>query len=193
MYIPKHFQITDDEEIYSFIQAHAFGQLVSNVNGRIFATHIPFLLSEDRTKLLAHVAKQNPQHEELAGQEALIIFAGPHDYVSPSWYRGKGVPTWNYQAVHVYGKCTVFEDSETLKHVVDSLTEKYEAGFDQPWQSNYPAPMLKGIVGIEISILELQCKYKLSQNRPEDDQAEVINQLELLGADELALAMRRNR
>jgi transcriptional regulator len=192
MYIPKHFEVTDEEKIFSFIEANAFGQLVSSVARRLFSTHMPFLLSPDRKKLLGHVAKQNPQHSEISGQEVLVTLQGPHDYISPTWYSSPGVPTWNYQAVHVYGQCSVFDDPNRLKEIVDGLTRKYEAAFSERWQPEYKPSMLGAITGIEISISEIQCKYKLSQNRSTQDQKQVINSLEKLGASALAEAMVQN-
>lgn len=191
MYIPKHFEVTDEEEIFAFIEANAFGQLISNVAGRHFSTHLPFLVSNDRTRIFVHLAKPNPQLTEIEGQEALITFQGAHGYISPSWYIGPGVPTWNYQAVHVYGACRVFNDPEKLKELVDSLTHKYESGLDNPWQPRYEATMLGAIVGVEIHISEVQCKYKLSQNRPTKDQERVIQQLKNTGSKKLAEAMDR--
>jgi transcriptional regulator len=192
MYIPKHFEVTDKDKIFAFVEANAFGQLVSNVNGRHFSTHLPFLVSKDRSRIFAHLAKSNPQINEIEGQEALITFAGPHDYISPSWYGSPGVPTWNYQAVHIYGNCKVFTEPDALKDVVDSLTYKYESGFENPWKPEYKAAMLGAIVGIEIFISEVQCKYKLSQNRPLKDQELVIQQLKNIGSKELAWAMEQN-
>lgn len=192
MYIPKHFEVTDKDKIFGFIEANAFGQLVSSVNGRHFSTHIPFLVSKDRSRIFAHLAKSNPQINEIEGQEALITFAGPHDYISPSWYDGPGVPTWNYQAVHIYGNCKVFTEPDALKEVVDTLTYKYESGFKNPWKPEYKATMLGAIVGIEIFINEVQCKYKLSQNRPLKDQELVIQQLKNAGSKKLAEAMEQN-
>jgi transcriptional regulator len=192
MYIPKHFEISDEEIIFSFIEENAFGQLVSSVDQRPFSTHMPFLVSPDRKQLLGHVAKQNPQHSEIDGQEVLVTLQGPHDYISPSWYSCPGVPTWNYQAVHIYGKCSTFDDSNRLKEVVECLTSKFEAIFSEPWQPEYKASMLGAIIGIEISISEIQCKYKLSQNRSTKDQKQVIERLETLGANALAEAMERN-
>lgn len=192
MYIPKHFEVTDSEEIFSFIEANAFGQLISSVEGRLFSTHIPFLVSEDRCRLIGHVAKQNPQWESIDGQEVLVTLQGPHDYISPSWYASPGVPTWNYQAVHVYGKCKAFHDAKKLKSVVDTLTGKYESPFEKPWKPNYVETMLKGIVGLEIEITEIQCKYKLNQNRSEQDQAQVVRQLEEGGSSQLSQAMAGN-
>jgi transcriptional regulator len=191
MYIPKHFEITETSEIYSFILNNAFGQIISNLNGKLFSTHIPFLLSDDRKKILGHVAKQNPQIQNLDGQEVLITLEGPHDYISPTWYEGSGVPTWNYQAVHIYGICTVFNNQERLAQVVNTLTEKYESKFEEPWKPDYKATMLGAIVGIEVSINEIQCTYKLSQNRSEQDQKNVVFQLKSQGSSLLAEAMER--
>ena len=104
MYIPKHFNVSDKEEILAFIKGNSFGQLISLVEGKLFSSHIPFLFRGENQSLLCHVAKNNPQWENIEGQEVLITFQGPHDYVSPSWYSSPGVPTWNYQSVHIYGK-----------------------------------------------------------------------------------------
>ncbi|MFT4822547.1 MAG: transcriptional regulator [Halioglobus sp.] len=153
---------------------------------------MPFLLSPEAKKLLRHVAKQNPQHSEMSGQEVLVTLQGPHDYISPTWYSSPGVPTWNDQAVHVYGLCSVFDDSDRLKELGDGLTSKYEAAFSEPWRPEYKPSMLGAITGIQISINEIQCKYKLSQNRSIQDQKQVINALEKLGASALAEAMGHN-
>ena len=193
MYIPKHFEVNDKEEAYAFIEANAFGQLISSVNDRLFSTHMPFLLSEDKTKIFGHLAVQNPQHSELDGQEVLITLQGAHDYISPSWYSAPGVPTWNYQSVHIYGRSNVFNEPDKLKSVVDTLTQKYESAFAEPWQPDYKATMLRAIVGVEIIISDIQCKYKLSQNRSAQDQSQVVDQLNALGSSRLARAMLRNK
>ena len=192
MYIPKHFEITDQDEIFSFLEANAFGQLISNVNGKIFSTHLPLLLSKDKSKILGHLALKNPQHAELEGQEVLITIEGAHDYISPSWYGSPGVPTWNYQAVHIYGQCAVSNNSEDLLEIVNALTTKYEAAFKTPWLPEYKPAMLGAIVAFEVTISEIQCKYKLSQNRSSDDRVKVIEQLKENGSHKLAEAMGRN-
>jgi len=191
MYIPRHFEVTDDDEIFAFIEANAFGQIISSLQGKLFSTHIPFLLSSDKQKLMGHLAKQNPQHSDMDKKEVLVTLQGPHAYISPSWYKSPGVPTWNYQAVHIYGMCEVFDDHEKIKTIVDALTRKYESSFQNPWQPDYRAPMLGAIVGIEVTIKEIQCKYKLSQNRPAEDRGQVIEQLENTGSIRLAKTMRR--
>jgi transcriptional regulator len=192
MYIPTHFHITDKDEIHAFIEANAFGQLISSVDGQLFSTHMPFLFSADRSTLLGHLAKPNPQCNVLDNQQVMISLAGPHQYVSPSWYASPGVPTWNYQAAHIYGRCALFTDTEKIKTVVDALTEKYEAAFASPWQPHYQHTMLSAIIGIEIVIDDIQCKYKLNQNRSSKDQESVAGQFEKSGALTLARAMRKN-
>jgi transcriptional regulator len=188
MYIPKHFEV-DEHEGFKFIESNAFGQLISSVEGRFFSTHMPFLISQDKKQLIGHIAKQNPQHLEIEGQEVLITFLGPHEYISPSWYASAGVPTWNYQAVHVYGTCKILSEYGRVKKCVDSLTQKYEATFSAPWQPNYNESMLDYIIGLEITIHEMQCKFKLGQNRSIKDQEQVQEKLQALAAFKMASAM----
>lgn len=192
MYIPQDFEVDEKEEILAFIQDNAFGQLISRVEGRLFSSHLPFLVMNDGQSLICHVAKRNPQWQDIEGQEVLVTFQGVHDYISPAWYELTGVPTWNYQAVHIYGKPRLILDTERLKQIVDALTEKYESDFDQPWELAYRQSLLDLIIGIEIQISEFQCKYKLSQNRSAIDRANVIEALRRNGADPLAQAMEKD-
>lgn len=192
MYIPQAFSVSDQDEVNRFIRAHSFGQLISNTKGRITSTSIPFLYSETELKLIGHLARQNPQCRDLDGQEVLITFQGPHEYVSPNWYASPGIPTWNYQEVHVYGRGKLFNDQSSLRTLVEALTEKYEAQSNARWEDKYPEAMLDVIVGIEVDISDIQCKYKLSQNRPAEDQSGVADALERRGAEGLADAMKRN-
>ena len=186
MYLPKHFTIEDQQEIFSFIRANAFGQLISTLQGRLISSHIPLLLNQENDQLVAHLARPNPQLKEIDGQEVLVTLQGLHDYISPNWYENPGVPTWNYQAVHVYGICHVVDDDKRLRDIIESLSAVYEASQPEPWQPEYPDSMLRGIVGIEIVITELQAKYKLSQNRPREDQQGVIRLLRDRGNYQLA-------
>ncbi len=186
MYLPKHFTIDDQQEIFSFIRANAFGQLISTLQGRLISSHIPLLLNQQNDRLVAHLARPNPQLKEIDGQEVLVTLQGLHDYISPNWYENPGVPTWNYQAVHIYGICHVVDDDKRLRDIIESLSAVYEASQPEPWQPEYPESMLRGIVGIEIDITELQGKYKLSQNRPREDQQGVIRLLRDRGNYQLA-------
>ncbi|TGD74321.1 FMN-binding negative transcriptional regulator [Mangrovimicrobium sediminis] len=191
MYVPEAFAVRDTRELRAFIEASAFGLLVSQVQGHPYASHLPFLLAPGGERLLTHVALQNPQHEEIDGQQVLVVFQGAHGYISPAWYRAPGVPTWNYQAVHARGPARVFRDSDRLGELVDTLARKYEAAEPEPWKPDYGPLMLTQIVGIEIHIEVLEGKYKLSQNRSAEDRAAVIEQLERRGSQELAQAMRK--
>lgn len=189
MYLPAHFEISDESEIFSFLESYSFGQIISMVDGRLFSSHLPFLIDRESKRLFAHVAGQNPQHRDIEGQEVLVVFQGPHDYVSPSWFASPGVPTWNYQAVHVYGSCRIIDDNQQKKSIVDRLTDKHESSFEQPWQPQYREAMLSAIVGLEVTIDEIQCKYKLSQNRTKQDQQLIKEALTAGGARDLADSM----
>lgn len=189
MYIPKHFEITETEKIDNFIDANSFGQLVSIHEDSLVVSHLPFLFESEDRKLLCHLAKSNPQWRSISGQKVLVTLQGDHAYVSPSWYETAGVPTWNYQAVHVEGVAQTFTDPERLKQVVDTLTAHSESSYPIPWEPDYAATMLRGIVGVEIAITSIQCKYKISQNRSARDQENVRQQLESAGHKQLAAAM----
>lgn len=182
MYTPKHFLESDRAKLTALIHENAFGTLVSVINGRATVSHIPFIYDDDKSILLAHVARANPQWQELPkAQDVLVIFQGPHAYVSPSWYHQPGVPTWNYAIVHIRGHAEAFEDSRSLQSVVERLTKKYESSNEPPWSASYDAQMLKQIVGIKIHINEIKGKFKLSQNRTAEDRNSVISRLKAAG------------
>jgi transcriptional regulator len=171
------------ETLHALIEAYGFALLVSNTSDGLFATHLPFMLERDRGAqgtLVAHLARANPHARTLDGAEVLVVFQGPHGYISPSWYgQHPSVPTWNYAAVHAYGRARTIEDPARLDAMVRALVHQYEDGRDQPWSSeslpaNYMTGMLRGIVGIEIEIARLEGKLKLSQNRNAADRRAVI-------------------
>src|SRR4051812_7081427 len=122
MYVPPHFAESDPAKLHAFIEGHGFGLLVSQVGGVPFASHLPFVL--DRTAgphgtLVGHMARANPHWRELGGQTALAVFAGPHAYVSPTWYEAENVvPTWNYVAVHATGRASVVEDASAVLDIL---------------------------------------------------------------------------
>ena len=184
MYIPKHFLENDAEALAAFIDEHAFGTLVTTAGARPFATHIPFLYERDGGTLHGHVARANPQWTHVAeAAEVLVVFQGPHGYVSPTWYEDAGVPTWNYTAVHVYGAARVVDDLAAKERHVKQLAARYERGNAKPWVPDFDAKRLQGIVGIDIRIGEVQGKFKLSQNRSAADRAGVIAALDARGTD----------
>ncbi len=191
MHIPSSFKVSDQGELFSFINQYSFGQLISIDDDRPCSTHIPFLLDSENKKLICHLAKINTQWKSIHDQEVLITFLGPHDYISPTWYVGNGVPTWDYQAVHVYGKATVINDHEILKNMVDELSSKYESKKPDPWLGEYADEMLSAIIGIEIDIKEIQGQYKLSQNRSKEDREQVIKTLKKNGSKQLSRAIKK--
>ena len=191
MYQPEHFKVVDRVAVDDFIRQYSFGQLISRVEGRPFVSHVPFLLDAAADQLLAHLARPNPQWQEIEGQEVLITFQGPHAYVSPSWYHNAGVPTWNYQVVHVYARARVEQDKAAIAAIIERMSRVHEAGNDQPWQIEYPKGMLNSIVGLRLDVIECQAKFKLSQNRSRADQKNVAERFEAGGEVSLARAMRR--
>lgn len=170
------------DEIKDFIRQNSFGILVTN-NNKISATHIPLELSADGTKLEGHIAKANPQWKNfVSGQEVLAIFNGPHTYISSSWYDHENVPTWNYMAVHVYGTVEIIE-GERLLLALKRLVDQYEKHSARPvsmetMSPGYVAKEMRGLVGFDISITNIEAAYKLSQNRDAKNHKAIIEQLE---------------
>lgn len=193
MYIPAAFRIEDQAVLLEFIEKYSFGVLVSIVDGRHFATHLPFLVNRDPPALWTHVAKANPQWYDIRDrQEVLAIFQGPHSYISPSCYAiAEAVPTWNYAVVHAYGSATIV-DSASLEQMVDRLVTKYESGRPSPWPNRLPeefrSKLMQAIVGIEIHITSLEGKFKLGQNRSAADQEALVSHLSAGSASERDLA-----
>ncbi|PKG99259.1 FMN-binding negative transcriptional regulator [Paraglaciecola sp. MB-3u-78] len=194
MFTPNKFKMIDLSEQQQFIHEFGFGVIVSNVNG-LSATHLPFVLQSNEGEqgvLYAHCAKANPLWKSIEGQNVLVIFTGPHAYISPSWYNTKpAVPTWNYTAVHAYGVASLLNPQDTLK-TVDQVVEKYEPQLlvDRDIVTDtIKHKMLAGIVGFKIELRKLQGKLKLGQHRSKDDQAGVYKTLSSSGnSNDLALA-----
>ena len=187
VYLPPAFTEARPAVLVAHIERHDFGLLVSHGGAGLVASHIPFLVERrgEELHLLGHLARPNPQVEDLRyGGEVLAIFDGPHAYVSPSWYAaGPAVPTWNYADVHAYGKVRAIEDGDWLRHLLLRLSDRHEAGNPAPWRmQDLPEPylqgMLKGIIGLDITVSRLEGKFKLSQNRPAADRPRVIAALE---------------
>src|SRR5262245_4987900 len=196
MYVPAAFAENELGKLHDFIEQHSFGLLVTQVDGLPFATHLPFLLdrsSGPHGTLICHVARANPQWQQASGQMALAVFSGPHAYVSPSWYEAEHVvPTWNYAAVHAYGRAQVIEDEGALLKIVGAMVRVYERSMPQPWSfdgsSTFVKRMLAQVVGIRIEIDKIEGKFKLNQNHPVERQHKVIGALRQRG-DENALAV----
>ncbi|HSH41168.1 MAG TPA: FMN-binding negative transcriptional regulator [Arenicellales bacterium] len=180
MYIPDAFVQTDEARTRALIDAWPFGLLVTtDADGMPCASHIPFLAREIDGALVleGHVARPNEQAEHvLAGAPALAVFQGAHSYVSPTWYRNPGVPTWNYEAVHVRGRLQEVS-GDGAHSIVQRLSRVFEGDGPGAWEPQYPERMLEGIVCFMITGTSLQSKSKMSQNRPEADRRGVIEAL----------------
>ena len=186
MYLPAMFAETDRVKLFDFIERNSFGILVSPVDGAPFATHMPFLVERETGSygtLVGHVARANPHWQGAAGQTGLAIFAGPHVYVSPTWYESDNVvPTWNYTAVHVAGTMRIVEDESGLATIVGNMVRFYEQSMPTPWtfddKTTFMQRMLSQIVGIRIEIERIEGKFKLNQNRTVEQRQWVIAELE---------------
>lgn len=203
MYTPPAFRENDEAEIAAIMRAARLPILIT-MGEELFATHLPLLHDPEpkpHGRLIGHVARANPHwHNFDPAKAALAVFQANDAYISPSWYAtkqetGRVVPTWNYQAVHAYGRLEVIEDAERLYSIVRSLTDRHEAGRAPPWQvsdapEDYIRAQLKGIVGLVMTIEKLIGKSKLSQNRNEADRAGAITGLTEEGDAAMAALMR---
>jgi transcriptional regulator len=201
MYIPNSFKVTDKEKLITFISQWSFGDLITSHNGRLNVSHVPFLIDEQEMVLYGHLARQNPHSQNIeAAEDLMVLFKGPHAYVSPRWYVQKDmVPTWNFQSVKVKGRAHNV-DEVTLITILDRLSQKHEANYENPWRIDEISEksmkaMLGQIIGFKIPIDEIVGKYKLSQNRNIDIQTKVIDGLLSGGSDmerQVALKMQQN-
>lgn len=185
MYQPPHFRIADEAESVALIRARPLGLLVTHGPAGLIANPIPFFVAEDAPRrLIAHLAKANPQLREIGeGADALVVFQGDDAYVTPNWYATKRethkvVPTWNYMIVQVRGRARLRPEPEWLRAQIDALTGQQETPRWRPWAvsdapDDFIAAQMKGIVGVEIEIASIEGKAKMSQNRNEADRAGV--------------------
>ena len=185
MYIPDQFREKDTGVLQNFMERFDFATLVTQKGGEIIASHLPLVLDRVRGPygaLRGHVARKNPQFDHLqSASEALVIFHGPHSYISPMWYADqRNVPTWNYVAVHAYGTPTMLRDGALIE-LLQKLVEKHEGASAQSWnfdpEQRWIKAMLPEIGGFEIPITNLQGKFKLNQNRTAADRTGVIDRL----------------
>jgi len=186
MYVPKHFVVDDLKWIRAFMDEHRFATLVTVLDGEPFATHLPLIYDphpEPYGTLLGHVARANPHWQTFAVPQ-LAIFTGPHAYVSPTWYRSAGpaVPTWNYTAVHAYGRARILEEPADVRDLLVRLTDREESSLEPRYtveaqDGDYLDHMMRQIVAFEIPIEKLEAKAKLSQNRTPEERERVARTL----------------
>jgi len=183
MYTPKHFFIADQREAVEFMQRYSFATIVTAKNNIPVATHLPFLVNKRDEKIIlsAHFAKANTQSAEILDCLPLVIFTEPHAYISPKHYEQvNSVPTWNYIAVHAYGKASLIEDVKNKIELLEQTIQFFEADYLKQWASlpeDYKLKMMNGIVAFEIEVTDLQAKKKLSQNRTEQERENIIDSL----------------
>jgi transcriptional regulator len=184
VYIPEFNRVEDRAVALAFMQANPFALLISMTETGPFATHLPILAREvgGQLQLRGHVAKANLHWRSITqDQESLVIFHGPHAYISPSLYEiRESVPTWNYAAVHIYGVGSVFTEEARLNQFLQELTAQFDSSYAAQWPSlseQYRSRMVQHIVGFEINATRVETKFKLSQNRTKNEQANVIKSL----------------
>jgi transcriptional regulator len=198
MYIPAHYKIEDAELTRQFISEYNFGLLLCNGKSVPVATHLPFYMQEkgEELFLVTHLAKANPQAKALEnGTQALVIFNGPHGYVSPSLYTSpQNVPTWNYMSVHVAGTAEVIGDENEMRPLMHLTIQGAEKEFEKQYNSlapEYLNAMYKAIVFVRVKINGIETKFKLSQNKREQDIKRVADRFEEQGNSSLAEWMRK--
>lgn len=194
MYIPNAFREDDQETLVAFMRAHSFATLVSTVDGVPFATHLPLVVRHEgaQVTLVGHLAKANLHWKALQSGESLVIFQGPHAYISPTLYeKEESVPTWNYIAVHAYGMARMINSDDgfaPMEAMLGEMIRAYEATYNVQWESlstKFREGMMRGVVGFELTVTRLEGKYKLSQNRSTTDQHTVAHAL--LASDDAAV------
>lgn len=182
MYIPKHFEIKDEEVIYDIIEENSFATLFSQHQGHPYATHLPLILDKDKRYLYGHFAKPNKQWKDIEEQEVLAVFQGPHCYISSSWYEtDQAVPTWNYVSAHVYGKVDIIDGEEMMDSLHQMVLKYEDPNSSYQWDqldAHFLEGQAKGIVGFKIKIDKIEGKAKLSQNHSAERLKLVISQIE---------------
>jgi transcriptional regulator len=184
MYSPAYNRLEDRAELLDFMRANSFVVLVTGTGGALHASHLPVQIRVEKEQVILdmHMARANAQWKEFFDEEVMVVFSGPHAYVSPRWYEeNERVPTWNYAAVHAYGIPKLIED-RTAKH---ANQRKLVAMLDPQWlprfdalRQDYVERMLDGIVNFEIPVTRLDTRWKLSQNRSRREQERIAIQLE---------------
>jgi len=191
MHIPSHYEIKDQAVICAFMQHHPFALLVCATESFPVINHIPLLYDAEQNCLWGHLAKNNPDLKHLNNSSVTVVFSGEHGYISPDWYQKSGVPTWNYQTVHVQGICQIDASVTTVKKIVDEMSALHQASLGSTWADDYKPAMLSAIEAIKIDIHNIDCQFKLSQDRSAADQQNVIKALQENGQTELAHAMKQ--
>jgi transcriptional regulator len=187
MYSPSYNRIEDRAELLAFMRANSFAVLVTGTGGTLHASHLPVMIREANGQFVLdmHMAKNNPQWQEFFDDEVMVVFSGPHAYVSPRWYEeAERVPTWNYAAVHAYGIPKLVQERSrkyaNQRELVKILDPQWLPKFDA-LRPQYVEKMLEGIVNFEIEVARLETRWKLSQNRSRREMESIAAALEASG------------
>jgi transcriptional regulator len=200
MYVPKHFAHDDRADLLAVMRERSFATVIASVDGEPFATHAPVRATvgdDGRVTIEGHLASANPHARALDGGRALVVFHGPHTYISPTLYRTPNhVPTWNYIAVHATGAATTVADPVAKHAILTRLIADHEPAFNarfEAFDARYRDAMLHAITGFTIAVDKLEGKFKLGQHRLADDLPEMRAMHESGDADrqEIARWMKR--
>ncbi len=186
LYTPSHFAAADRAAVARLMHDYPFATLITPGAPEPAVSHVPLLFvpgSEPHGVLIGHVARANPHWQKAVDGESIALFHGPHAYVSPTWYEhpARMVPTWNYAAVHAHGPLELIDDPMDKRHVLDALAHRFENRRPSPWHFDMPPrerdAMLGAIVAFRMRIKRIDAKFKLSQNRSDEDRARVVEGL----------------
>lgn len=183
MYSPKHYQTDDRSFLLEFMRRYNFALLVTAKNETPFATHLPFIVEESNGNIVltSHLARANPQWKGFDGENVLVVFSEPHAYISPIWYEETlSVPTWNYVAVHAYGKVKMFDEEAKVFEVLEKMISTFDAEYFERWKKlplDFKSKSARGIVAFEIEVKHLQGKKKLNQSSSPESRRNVIARL----------------
>ncbi|HEV7330173.1 MAG TPA: FMN-binding negative transcriptional regulator [Flavisolibacter sp.] len=183
MYVPNHYMVSEKEEIVAFMKQYSFATIVTAKESLPTANHLPFTVQyeQESIRLLSHFSKANKQWETIVDRDVLVIFSEPHAYISPKHYDNDfSVPTWNYVAVHAYGKGRLLEDVQEVVMLLEEAIRCFEPDYKKQWDSlpqEFKLKNIKGIVAFEIQVQDLQAKKKLSQNKNREEQMRIVTAL----------------
>lgn len=183
MYTPNHFQFTDKAEIVAFMKQYSFATIVTVKDSIPIATQLPFIIEDSQDKLIlgSHFAVANEQSKYIEATTSLVIFTEPHAYISPVHYdKLESVPTWDYIAVHAYGKAKIVEGETSKLKAMEQMIQFYEKDYLQQWESlpdKFKKGMIRGIVAFELEVTDLQGQKKLSQNKTATERHRITEHL----------------
>lgn len=184
IYIPQYYKEMDLDKLVAFMKKYDFATIISSDDQKPIATHLPFLIEQngDTIKIKSHMAKANVQWRSFnKAKEVLVIFQGPHSYISPKFYDSAlSVPTWNYASIHVYGTPYLEEDNSSTLDLLRETIVNYESSFEDAYNKiplEYKNKLVKELVGFSIHVTKVEGAFKLSQDKSTEEQERIANSL----------------